>query len=68
MDKEQIKKLPRSTKKYVRFQKARIRREFLDKEKQDEEIKKLYEKFIQKPVKSEIKPKTFKKRKPKTAK
>ncbi|MDI6883261.1 MAG: hypothetical protein QMC93_02180 [Patescibacteria group bacterium] len=37
------KKLPRSLRKFIRKEKARIRREVLDFKKQKEEIKKLYE-------------------------
>jgi hypothetical protein len=40
-----MKKLPRSIRKFIRKEKARIRREILDLKKQEEEIKKLYEKF-----------------------
>jgi len=36
--------LPKSVRKYLRKEKARIRREFLDKKEQEKEIKKLYEK------------------------
>lgn len=35
--------MPRSTKKFIRRQKAAIRRQFLDVKKQEELIKKLYE-------------------------
>ena len=36
------KRLPKSLRKFIRKEKARIRREFLDIKKQEEEIKKLY--------------------------
>lgn len=39
------KKLPRSIRKYIRLEKSRIRREVLDIEKQEEEIKKLIQRF-----------------------
>jgi len=42
------KKLAKSIRKYIRKEKARIRREILDSKKQEEEIKKLYEKTFQK--------------------
>lgn len=38
--------LPKSIRKYIRKEKARIRREILDVEKQKEEIAKLYKKVI----------------------
>ncbi len=41
-------RLPKSIKKFIRNEKARIRREFSDIAKQAEEIQKLYGKFIKK--------------------
>ena len=40
------KKLPRSIRKYIRKEKARIRREVLGLKKQEEEISRLYQKFL----------------------
>lgn len=40
-----MEKLPKSVKKYIRKEKARIRREVLDYKKQKELIKELYKKF-----------------------
>ena len=40
------KKLPKSLKKYLRREKARIRREVLDLKKQEELIQKLYQKIL----------------------
>jgi len=40
------KKLPKSLKKYLRKEKARIRREVLDLKKQEELIQKLYQKIL----------------------
>jgi hypothetical protein len=37
------KKLPKSIRKYIRREKARIRREFLDKKEQKKQIQKLYD-------------------------
>lgn len=42
------KKLSKSVKKYIRREKARIRREFLDTKKQEELIQELYQKFFKK--------------------
>jgi len=42
---EKRKRLPKSIRKYIRQQKARIRREILDLEKQNKKINELYEKF-----------------------
>lgn len=39
------KKLPKSLKKYIRGEKARIRREFLNSKEREEKIKNLLEKF-----------------------
>lgn len=41
-----LKRLPKSIRKYIRKEKARIRKEILDLEKQKEEIQKLYQKFL----------------------
>jgi hypothetical protein len=40
-----MKKLPRSIRKFIRREKARIRREVLDLKEQEKQIKQLYEKF-----------------------
>ncbi|MGB9743415.1 MAG: hypothetical protein ACPLW9_01740 [Minisyncoccales bacterium] len=40
------KKLPKSIRKYIRQEKARIRREVLDLAKQEEMIKQLYTRFL----------------------
>ena len=47
----------KSTRKYIRFQKARIRREIFDIKKQRELIQELIERFTIKPEKKEKKPK-----------
>ena len=39
------KKLPKSLRKFIRKEKARIRREVLDLKEQEKQIKQLYEKF-----------------------
>jgi len=39
-------KLPKSIRKYIRKEKARIRREVLDLKKQEELISELYQKFL----------------------
>lgn len=39
------KRLPKSTRKFIRLQKARIRRDILDESQQEKEIKKLYQKL-----------------------
>lgn len=39
-------KIPRGLRKYLRKEKARIRREFFDIDKQQQEIKKLYQKVF----------------------
>ena len=44
------KRLPRSQRKHIRQEKARIRREVFDLKKQQELINQLYEKFLKKPV------------------
>lgn len=43
------KKLPRSIRKYIRKEKARIRREVFDLKEQDSLISKIYEKLFKKP-------------------
>jgi len=40
------KRLPKSLRKFIRTEKARIRREVLEVEKQEEQIKQLYKKFL----------------------
>lgn len=57
--------LPKSVRKFIRFQKASIRRQFLDFKKQEEMISQLYGRFSQKPIventakkEPEIKPKS----------
>jgi len=42
------KKLPKSVKKYIRREKARIRRQFFEIKEQEELIKKLYQRFFKK--------------------
>lgn len=44
------KRLPRSQRKHIRQEKARIRREVLDLKKQQELINQLYQKFLKKPT------------------
>ena len=51
------KRLPRSQRKYIRQEKARIRREVLDLKKQERLIQELYKKILAKP---KIKNKTSK--------
>lgn len=46
------KRLPKSLRKYIRKEKARIRREVLDLEEQKELIEQLYKKFYEKSLKS----------------
>lgn len=41
-------RLPKSIRKYIRKEKARIRKQILDKKRQEEEIAKLYQKFLSK--------------------
>ena len=61
------KKLPNSIRKHIRKEKARIRREIFSVEKQQEKIKKLYQKFdpIKLPSKPPIKVLAVKSRKAK---
>ena len=40
------KRLPKSARKHIRKEKARIRRQFFDIKEQEELIKKLYQKFL----------------------
>ena len=51
------KRLSKSVRKFIRQEKARIRREVLNFEEQEKLIKELYERFLKqkKPVKAEIK-------------
>ena len=42
--------LPKSTRKFIRLEKARIRAQFFDFIKQEEMIKELYNKFISQPI------------------
>ncbi len=49
------KKLPRSIRKFIRKEKARIRREVLDLKKQEELINELYKKFLKEPTKNKEK-------------
>lgn len=66
-----FKKLPNSTRKFIRTEKARIRSQFLDYKKQEEQIVELYKKVRNQPlaeVVGEIKPKKeVKKAEPKKA-
>ena len=45
-----FKKLPNSTRKFIRSEKARIRRQFLDYKKQEEAIKDMYNKIFNQPI------------------
>ena len=47
---------PKSVRKYIRLQKARIRREIFDVQKQRELIQELRQRFVKKPEKKEEKP------------
>jgi len=49
------KKLPKSIRKFIRKEKARIRREVLDLKKQQELINELYKKFLKEPTKNKEK-------------
>ena len=55
----------KSTRKYIRFQKARIRREIFDIKKQKELIQEVIDRFTVKSEKKEEKPKEKKEEKPK---
>ena len=59
------KKLPKSVRKYIRKEKARIRREVLELNEQEKLINQLYERFLKKP---QINGKTIKKEKSKNQK
>ncbi len=45
-----FKKLPNSTRKFIRFEKARIRRQFLDYKAQEEAIANMYNKILNQPL------------------
>ncbi len=45
-----MKKMPKSLRKYIRGEKARIRRDFFGFKKQKELIDELYKKFLKQPV------------------
>jgi len=45
-----FKKLPNSTRKFIRSEKARIRCQFLDYKKQEEAIKNMYSKVLNQPI------------------
>ena len=49
-----FKKLPNSTRKFIRFEKARIRRQFLDYKAQKEAIANMYSKILNKPLGHEV--------------
>jgi endonuclease V-like protein UPF0215 family len=49
------KRLPKSIRKFIRLQKARVRREVLDLEEQERLIKELYERFLKVPAKEKRK-------------
>ncbi len=51
------KRLPRSQRKYIRQEKAQIRREVFDLKKQQELIDQLYQKFLKKPTSKKPLPK-----------
>jgi len=58
-----FKKLPNSTRKFIRLEKARIRRDVLDFKKQDEIIKEIYNKLLSKqPGQENIKNQEIKKK------
>jgi len=48
------KKLPRSTGKFIRREKARIRREILDIKKQEELINELYQKYFKVKIQEKV--------------
>ncbi|OGZ65077.1 MAG: hypothetical protein A2812_00735 [Candidatus Staskawiczbacteria bacterium RIFCSPHIGHO2_01_FULL_36_16] len=54
------KKMPQSTKKFIRREKVRIRRQFLDSKKQKEMIDKLYSDILNKPEAKKEEPKQVK--------
>lgn len=45
-----FKKLPNSTRKFIRLEKARIRRQFLDYKSQKEAIENMYKKVLNQPI------------------
>jgi len=45
-----FKKLPNSTRKFIRLEKARIRRQFLDYKNQKEAIENMYKKVLNQPI------------------
>ena len=49
-----FKKLPNSTRKFIRSEKARIRRQFLDYKKQEEAITNMYNKILNQPIVKKI--------------
>ena len=49
------KRLPKSLRKFIRREKARIRREVLDLKEQERLIDEVYQKFLKTPIKSEKK-------------
>jgi hypothetical protein len=49
-DMEKRKKMPRSVRKFIRTEKARIRRQFLDTKKQESEIAQLYKRLTNDPT------------------
>ena len=48
-----FKKLPNSTRKFIRLEKARIRRQFLDYKAQEEAIANMYSKILNQPITKE---------------
>lgn len=62
---EKRKKMPKSTRKFIRAEKARIRRQFLDVKKQDEEIVQLYKRLTNDPTAEKVKELVVKKSAPK---
>ncbi len=55
---ETQKRLPKSTRKYIRLQKAFIRKNFFDLKKQEEQISNLYKKYFPDIINKETKEKT----------
>lgn len=47
------KRLPKSLRKYIRQEKARIRREVLDTKELEEKIQEIYQRFFKKKIKNE---------------
>jgi hypothetical protein len=62
---EKRKKMPHSVRKFIRTEKARIRRQFLDVKRQDEEIIQLYKRLINDPTAEKVKEVIVKKAAPK---